>query len=88
MTRRMAGRGRAGRTVVLRLRFGDYTQATRSRSLAVATADPTAIGWVAQALLRDQAEAIARRGLTRVGITISAIETEDHAQLSFDLGPR
>ena len=44
VTRRMRAAGRVGRTVVLRLRFGDFTRATRSHTLPRATgrdaADP------------------------------------------------
>ena len=39
VTRRMRGAGRVCRTVMLRLRFGDYTRATRSHTLAEASAD-------------------------------------------------
>ncbi|MFZ0831706.1 MAG: DNA polymerase IV, partial [Mycobacterium sp.] len=38
ITRRMRGAGRAGRTVVLRMRFDDFGRATRSHTLARATA--------------------------------------------------
>ena len=38
VTRRMRAAGRVGRTVVLRLRFGDYTRATRSHTLPRSTA--------------------------------------------------
>ena len=37
VTRRMRAAGRAGRTVVLRLRFADFSRATRSLTLARAT---------------------------------------------------
>ena len=39
LCRRMQAKARAGRTVVLRLRFGDYTKAARSRTLRWATDD-------------------------------------------------
>ena len=38
VTRRMRAAGRVGRTVVLRLRFRDFTRATRSHTLPCATA--------------------------------------------------
>ena len=38
VTRRLRARGRVGRTVVLRLRFDDFTRATRSHTLPHATA--------------------------------------------------
>ena len=37
----MRSADRVGRTVVLRLRFGDFTRATRSHTLAEATDPPT-----------------------------------------------
>ena len=39
VTRRMRTAGRVGRTVVVRLRFGDYTRATRAHTLPRATAE-------------------------------------------------
>jgi len=84
--RRMTGRGDAGRTVVLRLRFGDFTRATRSRSLPRATADPAALASVARTLLNDARPVIASRGLTLVGITITGLDREDDGQLVLDLG--
>ena len=43
VTRRMRAAGRAGRTVVLRLRFDDFTRATRSHTLPDATAQTQTI---------------------------------------------
>src|SRR5438067_12124114 len=37
VTRRVRAARRVGRTVLLRMRFGDYTRATRSHTLALAT---------------------------------------------------
>ncbi len=42
VTRRMRAAGRVGRTVVLRLRFADFTRATRSHTLPRATAETAA----------------------------------------------
>jgi DNA polymerase-4 len=43
VTRRMRAAGRVGRTVVLRLRFDDFSRATRSHTLPYATANTQAI---------------------------------------------
>ena len=55
VTRRMRLAGRVGRTVVLRLRFGDFSRATRSHTLPRPTAHT-------QTLLSDGAVASCRRG--------------------------
>jgi DNA polymerase-4 len=71
VTRRMRAAGRAGRTVTLRLRFGDYSRATRSHTMPQATADTQAVLSAARHLLRTAMPAIARRGLTLLGIAVS-----------------
>jgi DNA polymerase IV len=71
LTRRMQRKGRAGRTVALRLRFGDYARATRSCTLACPTADPAAIVGAAGELLDAAMPAIRRRGITLVGLTVT-----------------
>ena len=73
-----------GRTVVLRLRFDDFTRASRSRTLARATAATDSILFVARALLRAARPLVERRGVTLVGITISGIE-RDSGQLALPL---
>jgi DNA polymerase-4 len=83
---RMRKGGRAGRTVTLRLRFGDYTRATRSRTLACATDDDGAIAHVALGLLDVTMPTVARRGLTLVGLTVSNLERRPTAQLALPLG--
>ena len=51
VTRRMRAAGRVGRTVVLRLRFDDFSRATRSHTLPWATAETHAILTTARGLL-------------------------------------
>ena len=77
VTRRMRRAGLTGRTVVLRLRFDDFKRASRSRTLARATAATDSILFVARALLTASRPLVARRGVTLVGITISGIERDD-----------
>jgi DNA polymerase-4 len=69
--RRMRTAGRACRTVVLRLRFDDYSRATRSHTLAEATTRTTALLRVARGLLAAAGAVIARRGLTLIGIALT-----------------
>ena len=76
VTRRMRSAGRSGRTVVVRLRFGDYSRASRSRSLARATASTPAVLEVARDLVAAAGETIDRRGLTLVGVSVSNLAPE------------
>ena len=85
---RMAKKGRVGRTVTLRLRFGDYTRATRSRTLAEPTAEPATLLAAGNELLAAARPLIDGRGLTLVGITVSGLADDegDDGQLELDLG--
>ena len=72
---RVAGRLRAGyrtgRTITVRLRFDDYSNATRSATVAPATATTDTIVGVARSLMAAAAELIEARGLTLVGLAVS-----------------
>jgi DNA polymerase-4 len=88
VARRMRRKGRAGRTVVLRLRFGDFTRASRSQSLPRPTATTNALLIVARRLLAASERAIAERGITLIGITITNLDgTGAGVQLELPLGP-
>jgi len=82
VTRRMRAAGRVGRTVVLRLRFADFTRATRSHTLPQATAETQAILTAARELLAVARPMIERQGLTLVGIAVSNLENDDAIQLA------
>lgn len=71
--RRMDRAGYAGRTVVLRLRFGDYTRATRSQTLPDHATAPEPILAAARTLLAAAMPAIERHGLTLVGLTVTNV---------------
>jgi DNA polymerase-4 len=88
VTRRMRTARRIGRTVVLRLRFDDFSRATRSFTLREATAETQAIVDVARALLATEAPVIARRGLTLVGVAVTNLENDAPVQLAFPLDRR
>jgi DNA polymerase-4 len=74
VTRRMRASGRAGRTVVLRLRFGDFSRATRSQTLSHATAATRTVLAAVRTLLAASRTTIDRRGLTLVGVTVSNLD--------------
>ena len=71
VTGRMRKADRAGRTVVLRFRFGDYTRATRSRTLAHATSASGPVLATARELLTASMPMLRKRGVTMVGIAVS-----------------
>ena len=74
VTRRMRAARRVGRTVVLRLRFDDYTRATRSHTLPHATARTETILLAARALVASALPLVEQRGLTLVGIAVANLE--------------
>ncbi|MFF0153355.1 DNA polymerase IV [Micromonospora sp. NPDC005203] len=74
VSQRMRAAGRAGRTVMLRLRFGDYTRATRSHTVRKATADTTPLLAAARALLRAALTEIDRRGVTLIGVSVGNLD--------------
>lgn len=74
VTRRMRTAHRVGRTVILRMRFGDYSRAARSATLTSATAESRPIKLAARGLMEANRELINRRGLTMVGITVTNVE--------------
>jgi DNA polymerase IV len=81
VTRRMRAAHRIGRTVTLRLRFDDFTRATRSCTLNEATAETQAVFDVARGLLAAEARTIRRRGLTLVGVAVSNLRDDTPVQL-------
>lgn len=72
---------RVGRTVVLRLRFDDYTRATRSHTLPLPTADTGLVLGAARSLLKDMEKRIRANGITLVGISVANLADEDPCQL-------
>ena len=74
VTGRMRRKGRAGRTVVLRLRFGDFSRATRSLTMPRATAATDAVLRAARRLLAAARPAIDERGITLLGIALTNLD--------------
>src|SRR5581483_3792387 len=81
VTRRLRAAGRVGRTVVLRLRFGDFSRATRSHTLPRPTAHTHTLLATSRWLLAASQPEIERRGLTLVGIAVSNLEDDAELQL-------
>jgi DNA polymerase IV len=81
VTRRMRAAQRVCRTVVLRLRFSDFSRATRSSTMLEATADTDTILTLATALLSLSMPTISRRGLTLIGVALTNLSDSGGAQL-------
>jgi DNA polymerase-4 len=81
VTGRMRRAGRAGRTVVLRLRFDDFSRGTRSHTLPRPTAETHVILTTARGLLAAETPTIARRGITLIGIAVANLESDRGVQL-------
>ena len=81
VTRRMRKAERVGRTVVLRLRFDDYTRATRSFTLPYPTSSTERILATARSLLVEALPTIEQRGLTLVGISVANLDDANALQL-------
>jgi DNA polymerase-4 len=88
VTRRMRTAGRLGRTVVLRLRFRDFSRVTRSFTLTHATAETQVVVDASRGLLAAATPMIERRGLTLVGVTVANLENDRPSQLVFPFGPQ
>ncbi|HEX2302243.1 MAG TPA: DNA polymerase IV [Gaiella sp.] len=85
VTGRMRRAGRVGRTIVLRLRFDDFSRATRSHTLPWATAETQVILAGARGLLSTSRPLIEHRGLTLVGISVANLENARGSQLVLPL---
>jgi DNA polymerase-4 len=83
IARRLRGARRVCRTVVLRLRFQDFTRATRSHTLPHATQQTEPILATARALLAAVMPTVARQGLTLLGISLTNLEDASDVQLVF-----
>jgi DNA polymerase-4 len=85
VARRLRAARRACRTVVLRLRFDDFSRATRSHTLIEATARTHTILTTARGLLTTAMPMIEHRGLTLVGLALSNLEDAEAIQLGLPL---
>jgi DNA polymerase-4 len=81
VTARMRSAGRLGRTVVLRLRFDDFSRATRCHTLGWPTAQTATILAAARDLLAEATSMIEPRGLTLVGVAVANLGDDTIVQL-------
>jgi DNA polymerase-4 len=88
VTGRMRAAHRVGRTVTLRLRFYDFTRATRSITLPRATAQTHVILEAARMLLAASMPMIEAQGLTLVGIAVGNLDNDDAIQLALPFDRR
>jgi DNA polymerase-4 len=88
VTRRMRIAGRVGRTVVLRLRFDDFSRATRSHTMAYPTASTQEILTTARGLLAIAVPMIEQRGLTLVGVAVTNLHDGRTVQLTLPFDRR
>jgi DNA polymerase-4 len=82
VTRRMRAARRVGRTVVLRLRFDDFSRATRSHTMPWPTAQTQTILDTLRGLLAATMPMIERQGLTLVGIAVTNLDDDGAIQLA------
>ncbi len=82
LARRLRAARRVCRTVVLRLRFTDFSRATRSHTLHEATAHTQTILTTAWGLLGTAMPMIERRGITLVGLALTNLDDDGAIQLA------
>ena len=86
---RLCGRLRAARrvcrTITLRLRFDDFSRATRSHTIAEATSRTRTILATLRGLLAGAMPLIERSGITLIGITLSNLTSDSAVQLALPL---
>ncbi|HCX84395.1 MAG TPA: DNA polymerase IV [Micrococcales bacterium] len=85
--RRLRAGNRIAATVELRLRFDDYTKATRSRTLPHPTCSTDRIAAAAVALLEAARPMIRERGITLVGVAVSGLAADAAYQPELSLVP-
>ena len=86
--RRLRRSGRVARTLVLRLRFDDFTRAARAHTLPEATAETPVILAGLRALLAAAMPEVRQRGLTLLGISLTNLEDAGAVQLALPLEAR
>jgi DNA polymerase-4 len=85
LARRLRAARRVCRTVTLRLRFDDFSRATRASTLSEGTAQTQAILATARKLLTAAMPMIERKGITLVGLALGNLEDDSAVQLALPL---
>jgi len=83
LARRLRAARRVCRTIVLRLRFDDFSRVTRSHTLAEATAHTQTILATARGLQAATMPLIEARGLTLIGVALGSLQDDGAIQLAF-----
>jgi DNA polymerase-4 len=86
VARRLRAGERTGRTLTLRLRFDDYTRATRSATIPRSSAATATWLETGRRVLRQVRPLVEQRGCTLLGITISGLDDARSEQLELPLG--
>jgi DNA polymerase IV len=86
--RRMRKARRVCRTVIVRLRFEDFSRITRSHTLLRATWETAAVLAAARTLLETAAPLIREGGLTLLGISLTNLDDADALQLELPFAAR
>jgi DNA polymerase IV len=86
--RRLRAARRVCRTVTLRLRFDDFSRATRSYTVRESTAHTQVILGVGRDLMDAAMPMIRQRGVTLVGLTLSNLDDDSAIQLALPFGRR
>jgi DNA polymerase IV len=82
LARRLRAARRVCRTVVLRFRFDDFSRATRSHTLAEATAQTQTILATARGLLAAAMPMIESQGITLIGVALGNLQDDRAIQLA------
>lgn len=80
LARRLRKARRVCRTVVLRMRFDDFSRATRSRTMIESTAHTRTILAAARVLLSRAMPMIRQRGLTLIGLSLTNLDADGTLQ--------
>jgi DNA polymerase-4 len=88
VTGRMRKACRTGRTVVLRLRFDDFSRATRSLTMPRTTAETSEILAAGRGLLAAATPLIRSQGITLVGVAVTNLDDGGDFQLPLPLDAR
>ena len=83
--RRLRAARRVCRTITLRLRFDDFSRATRSHTLSEATAQTQTILATARGLLAAAMPAIEAQGITLLGVSLGNLDDDSWIQLALPL---
>ena len=86
IARRLREADKVCRTVSVRFRFGDFTRASRSRSLGQATEQTETILGTVRELMAAAAPEIKEKGLTLIGVSLENLEDNDAVQMALPFG--